>query len=455
MSKREPRLPGETSLRTAFRFGPAPKAINTKWPVFSSYKIEWLEEGPLIDYDPKYDDPFYRQFLWEYEPEKNLQYWLKQLSSLNTEKTEHDEYMLAAIEISEELGECITKIELPMGQYIVQETEVIEYYDPFRDKPTLFYLFAKLGQNSKPDQDKILDFVRNNGLLKITNDILHTQLFSLYAFHKYAREAYLILYLYNALESKKPENLKRYLKRFVNDYKEMFEQLAGSGLISKWYPRLPETMQNYILSSRDIEPIDITKISDDDPIKHLLKVQLSQPQKPNGEEFYKSGFWQKFLSKAPEKFLYEVTVELIKNVLDLRIDGCLICSVQVDKDKSGNYRFLGVWNSGSLLSTMWLLFYFKITGHLEYTNPICQFCGEPIEQGRNVKNKLRKDISFHDGCRQTYHNRLKRKVIELWNEGKSIEEIKDQTDANLNQIERWIEHKKKAPDKNKKADALN
>lgn len=101
----------------------------------------------------------------------------------------------------------------------------------------------------------------------------------------------------------------------------------------------------------------------------------------------------------------------------------------------------GTWNlhpyimPRNLLSALWLQVYLAVTGQKRFIQ--CEICGQLLE----VTDANRKTKRFHDTCRKREWARRQR-VVGLWKEGKTVEEIITETGFEPEKVAAWIKKKR-------------
>lgn len=407
-----PRLPTGYEGGTLW-FGTAPSPFReTVWPVHQRYWLEDREGWETHEaFPPRDEDTF----------------WSSDLPLLAHEDYEHK-------------GRYDLAVRFPKGTYICWSNSWAKTYNPVMDAPDLFLKFAALGKSSEPDTTRILEFVSKYGILKLREKTLYGEIsfsgaYPLSAFKSYAREAYLILRLYKALSRKDDREVRLWLKKYVQTLPEeiwCFEEAIGwREFLSWWWPRLPASFRDKAVGGCELEARRVLT-EDAKEVRDKLRrgdwvagriVQVSE------------GFWSIFFEEGPSQAVFEAAALLIATTVSLRTGSGTWFSVDPifpEENKEKRYDFRLEWGTPSLLKTIWLLFALKITGQLEQEYRICPVCEEPIVAPR-------RNQTYHQGCRQIHHNRLKRAVQRLWREGKPVEEIAEETGATLAQVKRWTE----------------
>ncbi|AEG14982.1 hypothetical protein Desku_1399 [Desulfofundulus kuznetsovii DSM 6115] len=275
-------------------------------------------------------------------------------------------------------------------------------YNPFTEAPELFLEFAALGRTEQPRKDKILDFLYRYG--DIFNEHGHQSLkigqwnkgSNVTELHREARLCYYALRLYEGLFNNSTEALKTRVCDLLSHLIEC--------------SHIPIVVDN-----DENNGVKNGSYTDYLPLEVYIQRKLLSGQIIDTASF----------------LLVNVINQKVHN-MDMKSPILPICFYRFDyKNKKSLPAFYMTWVVPSLLQAIWLLFFLKITGQIEQEYRICPVCEEPIIKPR--KNQL-----YHEGCRQVYHNRIKREVLRLWKEGKSIDEIAAETAIDTEKIKKWV-----------------
>jgi hypothetical protein len=360
---------------------------------------------------------------------------------------------------------------LPPGKYICHSETARKEYSPIKDEPLLLFKFAKIGRKPELNIDAIIQFVSEYGLLKDKETLFPAvkvpyDIYSVVAFHLYAREAYLITSMYDALHNLDHDKAAILLSDFFNveEFSMTYDELGNwPQLLDEIYDSLPKDCRDAIRDEYEnqdaTEPPFLTNkerneltdlaaegqpdpealVTDPEQIRQLEIMAMYNRQEPRKFVYRLEGLsaevWIKIISKAPHSFILGVTADVIAIITNLRVstEGSFYAK-PVSPDKTDErYQFKGTWDGPSLLTSMWLLFYLRITNQLHVKFRICQACGEPIEKPRSNQ----KFCSNDNKCKARYNTNLKRTVEKLWEQGYSKKDILRETGATLVQIESW------------------
>lgn len=412
-------------------------AREIRWHVFGRYWVEEFPQGFRIR-------------------EEHTHYWI--------EETENDVIMKEKTYPSDEpinpmpwVYEVQDGYLLP-GKYICWhgegEEQAVKTYFPLTDTPDIFLKFASLGKSNEPDIPGILEFVHKYGMLKeresiITeDDFVFPGRYPLKAFFLYAREAYLILRIYEALLDKDAGKVGKFLSVWVDEIPNGLYLIEESTdwylFLRKWSNYLPGIFYNPPVDS--LEKVGARKATEKverilelpkDDLNNIVRYREKDKSKWLKSAYlfidgYSTFFWKTLFQKGPPKAIFEVAASLISAIVDIRVDKVWTVTTPVfpEESKTGSYGFKGSLSASSLLATIWLLFFLKITGQMEQVYRICPFCELPIIKPR--KNQI-----YHNGCRQAKFNKDKREVLRLWKEGKSVDEIAAETGIDVARIKKW------------------
>lgn len=294
-------------------------------------------------------------------------------------------------------------VRLPKEKYISEEyisfspaSGISKIYNPFTDSPEVFLVFASLGKYDQPQRGKILEFVQSYG------DILYSYIAGevcigtpIELFHREAKIAYNALRLYEEVIGLEKEKVKQRIDYILNSWHEI--NIINEG----------------------VDPYEACK--DCEEPEGCLNCEYAPPSKiiKQMNDPIEAGSY--LLTEIINRQIHDLTNHPITPLVLYRFEyvhGKLYPS------------FYTSWPVPTLLQAIWLLFFLKITGQVEQTYRICPFCEEPIIKPR--KNQI-----YHDGCRQAKFNQDKRMVLKLWKEGKTAEEIAEETGLEIERIKKW------------------
>lgn len=269
------------------------------------------------------------------------------------------------------------------------------------------------------------------------------------AFHKHAREAYIILELYESLMKRESNRIRELLISYVNfqDFPVIFERLvANTSIFTQRVDHpfffkflLPKFIANNVYVPDEYEYISASPTGEDDYLNSAAMGDEDVLYWWTGDQEYTTEFWIECFEHAPKDFLYKCASDLIAAITNEHIQLSPGLSIR-PQSLSPNYTFHNVWRSSSLLNALWIQFYLEITHQFESEKKInCSICGRVIENPRGKQRFCNNEKGRK--CRQTHYLRLKRNVIRLRKEGRTVEEIADlmlDEELSKERIERWV-----------------
>lgn len=318
-------------------------------------------------------------------------------------------------------------------------------YDPF-EAHELFLDFAAVGKDpiSVFNSDMAIQFVLKYGLPRFpTREPDFTLHYPLLAFYYEAREAYLILRLYESLISDDLHGIAKYLLTYEQEFASLKEKTLytpdrdwfdlmyyntfaergrGNPIIDKFY-----TLQNQFntLHKEHYRPAcDGGKGYETIEYKNLA-------DKLQKEQFNIWVEWLDNLADMPIYIIGQMATQRISCTVNALLSSAYLSCKNIDPAQSGGRPGFNLRINVYGPNVAWFLFALKITGNMQQNTRICKHCGELI-------NNPRKGQFFHRGCRQAYYNKKRYDVRKLRKKGKSIEEIAAETGLEEEKVSHWV-----------------
>lgn len=393
--------------------GMPPVFKNTTWRIAAEYWTEEKKEGTAVGLDKFPMAPIY---------ELKIDTYIEKDKKIVKASRIAGEYICYP---HEKRQEFIKNIPLPIESMAPIFTKE---YNPITDAPELFLSFTKTGQGRTPDKVRILNFVRQYGILRLSDreTVFRFHSYPLEAFHYYAREANLTLSLYEAVLNKNHKKIPTILSSWIKELPLgpwfLLKLISIESFLVRWQNKIPGEIFKRAINTGDrfgkiksigTENLDIV----------LLEWIFNN----------NSDFWELMLLYADKEILFDVACRVVSSVSYYRIGNILLdCTYTLPhENRLKRVEFRPQWYAESLLGHIWLLFFLKVTGQTDQSYRICPVCEKPIENPR-------KNQTFHPGCRQAYYNRRKREAINLWKNGKSVDFISKDTGIDIDRINGWI-----------------
>ncbi|HHY32381.1 MAG TPA: hypothetical protein GX515_05030 [Firmicutes bacterium] len=316
-------------------------------------------------------------------------------------------------EVADLLGGKVIDYDEPECIWSSPASGISRVYNPFTDSPEVFLEFASLGRSEQPQKDRILKFVQSYGDILYADPpfyLSHAKIewergSSVEEFHREARIAYNALRLFEEVMALDKERVKQHIAYLIGNWDAL--RLRGLDECK------PEQYEECLRDGEVTSTVDCPKTGCDGepPIEKVLQ-EIDDP------------------IEAGSFLLLRIILAKMHASWDYPVLPVISYQFEYRQGKSVP-RFYSSWSVPTLLQAIWTLFYLKVTNQIEQDYRICPFCEEPIIKPR--RNQI-----YHDGCRQAKFNQDKREVLRLFREGRSVEEIADETGFEIARIEKWI-----------------
>lgn len=340
--------------------------------------------------------------------------------------------------------------------------EIETRYNPMVDAPNILLVFSKIGSSKVLDKEKIIEFISKYGPLRyradwflretmdpesiITLDEHPYHCYSISAFYYYAREIYLSVKLYESLVNKNTAKLKSTLLNMLIELPNFINLMHDFIKHTEDYPTRLNVSE--VIYERSIE---VANKESERFKEHVLEIE-SMPGNTfqEGSSYNWELFYLSYLKSEHLHILLELLIEKMKDLNLINYAGNVLSYLSESRigpirtnckflppnnTSDGKSKFQSQWHPESLLSCIWLSFYLTITGQRNQAFRLCPVCEKPIENPR--ENQI-----YHNGCRQTHHNRIKREIILLWKQGKPVDEIAEITGIEIERIAKWTKKPK-------------